>query len=508
MKYIILFFFLLAPGLAFGQTINYEWTSQFGGSNDDIAQAVDSTGNIYIAGITTGALSGQINLGLSDAFVRKYSSDGAVLWTRQFGTSVSDSARTVQVDATGVYVSGDTSGAFSGQANFGGTDVFLVKFDFSGNVLWTRQFGASGNENNRGGLIQDSRVLYVAGATDGTFSGQTNSGGTDAFVAKYDQNGNLLWITQFGTSEYDDTFGITFGASAVYVGGGTEGTFSGETSSGGGDALITKLNADGAVLWIRQFGTSGYDIGSAIVADSSGVYAGGFTESAFPGKTNPSGGDAFIAKYDHIGNQAWLTQFGTNFDIELTQIVLEQDRLYAVGQVDGALPGETELGAGDAYIAVYNTSGVLVWLEQFGTLSFDKATDVSVDGFSVYISGYTTGEFSGQTSSGQGDAFLRKYKYIDFDGDGIYDNIDTAPTTFSNEFSDIGPGGTTTGTITSRGGQILTLEDAASPANGVLAKASSSGSGAPAKITACGGGGKIFLYAGSGGIFTFSSGTV
>ena len=107
-----------------------EWTRQLGSSEGDYAEGVfaDSTGNAYITGLTRGSLDGNPNAGELDIFLAKYDTNGNKLWTRQLGTSESDSGLGVSVDGSGnVYVAGTTTGGFGGNANKGGYDVFLVK---------------------------------------------------------------------------------------------------------------------------------------------------------------------------------------------------------------------------------------------------------------------------------------------------------------------------------------------------------------------------------------------
>lgn len=106
-----------------------------------------------------------------------------VEWTRQFGTSTSDQANAVAVDASGVYVAGYTRGTLPGQTSAGSWDVFLRKYDAAGREVWTRQFGTSAFDVAFA-VAADPSGVYVAGGTDGTFPGQTNAGGADAFLAK------------------------------------------------------------------------------------------------------------------------------------------------------------------------------------------------------------------------------------------------------------------------------------------------------------------------------------
>ena len=106
---------------------------------------MDATGNTHVAGFTGGSFAGQTSAGVEDAFVRKFDPSGTELWTRQFGTADNDSATDVAVDGNGnVYVTGATQATFPGQTSSGGNDVFLQAFDSAGTPLWTTQFGTNG----------------------------------------------------------------------------------------------------------------------------------------------------------------------------------------------------------------------------------------------------------------------------------------------------------------------------------------------------------------------------
>src|SRR5262249_54274021 len=117
----------------------------------------------------------------SDAFVRKYDSDGNEIWTRQFGTAGSDWALGLSVNASGVYVAGYTEGALSGQDYAGGGDAFLRMYDANGAEQRTREFGTSSTD---GASAADASGIYVGGVTSGTLPGQASAGGIDAFLVK------------------------------------------------------------------------------------------------------------------------------------------------------------------------------------------------------------------------------------------------------------------------------------------------------------------------------------
>ena len=155
---------------------------------------VDGNGNVHVAGSTTGILRGQSSSGGGDAFVRKYDPQGNEVWTRQFGSSHQEYATGVAVDAAGsIYVAGQTSGTLSGQTGAGGSDAFLSKYDPLGNALWTRQFGASHSDYADDVAVDAAGNIYVAGLAEGALPSQDSSGNGLLFVRKYDLLGEEVW---------------------------------------------------------------------------------------------------------------------------------------------------------------------------------------------------------------------------------------------------------------------------------------------------------------------------
>ena len=277
------------------------WTRQFGTSERDRARGVAAGpgGDVYVVGDF-----GNKNVG----FVRKYDRDGEELWTRQLAnldTAPFVRASDVAIDSTGnVYVAGLTAGILPDQTSDGDRDAFVRKYDPDGDELWTRQFGSSGSDTALGVALDPGGNVYVAGRTNGELPGQTSTGPRDAFVRKYGPDGDELWTRQFGTSGDDDVREIAVDAEGnVYVGGQTSGILPGQTSAGDTDAFVRKYDSNGDEQWTRQFGSSGRDRARAVALDSGGnVYVAGETRDALPGQTSVGGNDAFVRKYDRDGN--------------------------------------------------------------------------------------------------------------------------------------------------------------------------------------------------------------
>jgi hypothetical protein len=255
-----------------------QWRDQFGTTAEDYAYGVDTdaANNIYVGGYTTGTM-GAMAYGSIDSFLRKYDATGTVQWTRQFGTSSGDSLRDVAVDPLGnAYLCGVTFGSMQG-VNAGSGDAFLVKYDAAGNYQWARQMGTSTYDFARGAAVDGSGNIFVTGYTDAALAG-SHQGRQDVFLYKYDPNGNVLWSRQFGTNTYDEAHDVAVDADGnAYITGNTYGSLDG-TNAGGTDVFLAKYDPNGTPLWITQYGSDRYDYGEGVDLDAlGGVFITGNT---------------------------------------------------------------------------------------------------------------------------------------------------------------------------------------------------------------------------------------
>jgi hypothetical protein len=189
--------------------------------------------------------------------------------------------------------------------------------------------------------------VYVVGITTGTLPDQTSEGGQDAFIRKYDSDGDEIWTRQFGTSEFDVAQGVSTDSSGdAYVAGSTSGTFPDQT----GEeyvfaAFIRKYDSDGGEIWTRQFEIGEGLLGRGVSTDSSGgVYLAGIqAESAF----------AFVQKYNLDGDEIWTRQFDTASSEDNVHGVSADSSggVYVVGDTEGTFPGQTQVGFTDAFLA-------------------------------------------------------------------------------------------------------------------------------------------------------------
>lgn len=331
------------------------------GTTDTIEKAegvaTDIAGNIYVVGYTDGNVAGT-NAGSEDAFILKYDTSGGVLWSKQFGTSSKDHAKGVATDNSGnVYVVGFTYGSLYGSTS-GSSDAFVAKYDSNGNQLWTKQFGTSAMDFAEYVTVDTAGNAYIVGRTWGPLGG-TYAGANDIFVVKYDPAGTFLWSKQFGTSLDDEPRDVkTDNSGNIYIVGGTFGSLFGTNNSRFTDLFIVKYDSNGNTLWSKQLGTSSsQDYAHGVTIDSSNnVYVVGFTQN---GDT-----DIIVYKFDSNGNAVWDKQFGTAYsDMALGAAIDNSDIVYVIGSTQGSL-FSTLSGAENYFIMALNSSGISQWSYQ------------------------------------------------------------------------------------------------------------------------------------------------
>lgn len=332
------------PPLVFGD--------QFGSPGFDVALAMTRNfiGDRYTGGFTDGDLAGP-NAGATDAFARFESQLGA--WTRQFGTTANDSLRALApvdfTDIPAVYGAGITRGSLGGPSA-GGEDAWVARFDVVGTGVWTRQFGTPSDDLALA-AASDLTGVYIAGYTAGDLGGP-NAGSLDAFLARYNADGDQAWLRQFGSSSYDQAVAAcSDGSGGVYVAGGTGGELGGP-AAGSRDAFIARYDSSGTSLWVRQFGTGTFDDIAAICPDGEGgVFVAGYTFGNLAGP-NQGSRDIFLARYTAAGDRTAITQFGSPADDSVAGVARDMGGFFVTGSTLGTL-GAQAFGGGDAWVAFY-----------------------------------------------------------------------------------------------------------------------------------------------------------
>lgn len=225
-----------------------EWAIQFGSPKEDALNAValDAAGNLYMSGWATDAVApGQKPLGGRDVAVYKLQPGGILGWSRQFGTETNDEGQGIAVDKDAVYLSGFTIGTLPEQTNVGRTDGVLLKLGTAGSLVWQRQIGTNSDDELRSVAVDPAgRGVFAVGSVGFAFPNTKWQGKKDIAIVKVNGNGGVDSITQLGTELDDQGLAVAApSASVLYVAGSTQGRFSGTSSVGDVDAALIRLTA-------------------------------------------------------------------------------------------------------------------------------------------------------------------------------------------------------------------------------------------------------------------------
>lgn len=381
------------------------WSRQIGTASADTgsAVAVDASGNVYFTGSTSGSLAGP-NAGSRDIFLAKYDATGGLIWSQQLGSSGNDDSRSLAIDSDGyVYLGGSTTGSLFAP-NSSGPKAFLVKFDPAGNQLWSRQLGDDDDIDAPGSAVavDVGGNAYLAGHTSGELF-QPVFFATDPFLVKYDGSGNVLWSKQITTHLWQQDVSLA-------VDGGGNSYLTGWESNGIGpferdlyDTWLQKLDSSGQSVWSREIPHSTmYDQPSGVAVDGDGnIYVAGinYVETGFP--PSPFNPDGFLSKYNNSGDLLWTRQFGGTFFDGFSALTLD-----AAG--NAYVSGQTEIAFQQivAVVAKYDPSGALLWSKEMGAMiNFDSA--MAYGSGSAHLAGTTPGNVGGPNAGGF-DAFVLK----------------------------------------------------------------------------------------------------
>lgn len=380
-----------------GDALANPWQIEIGSAAADTSFGVAATpeGDVVVAASTEGEIAGD-HAGKRDIYVAKISVDGDPEWEAQLGSEAGESPLGVSVAPDGsVYLGGFTDGAFAGE-NAGSADVWVARLDADGTEVWRRQFGGDGWDRGFDVTAFDGGT-YITGYTASTLDAATNQEGFDGFAARFESDGTMEWIRQFGTDAADWGQGSSLAPDGgLYVTGYTEGDMAGE-HQGDKDAFVLRLSPTGDEVWARQFGTPALDWPQGVgTTNDGGVVVAGSTTGDLDG---PNGGDrdAFIAAFDESGNPLFTTQFGSSAADSVFEVRATNDGFVATGSTTGEVaslaPGER-----DGILAWFDVDGTRISIEQVGGAGIVDFTglDVADDGV-VFYSGSGPGQTDGDT---------------------------------------------------------------------------------------------------------------
>ncbi len=283
-----------------GDQIPYLWYRTWGGSDDEYGYGIafDASGSTFITGSTQ-----SYGVGASDAFLLKYDSDGNLQWYKTWGGSNhGDEGYGIALDASGnVFISGSTY-----SYGVGGRDVLLLKYDSDGNLQWYKTWGGSNTEWGTRIALDGSGNVYITGYTS-----SYGVGGRDVILLKYDSDGNFQWYKTWGGSDDEYGYGIALdGSGNTFITGSTQ-----SYGVGDYDAFLLKYDSDGNFEWYKTWGGSSFDEGYGLVLDNS--------ENIFISGSASNYESILFLKYDFDGNLQWSKTWGGYLDEFGSEIALD-----------------------------------------------------------------------------------------------------------------------------------------------------------------------------------------
>jgi hypothetical protein len=362
---VILLIFISFSNIIFSQNLQINWQQCFGGSNIDIARDIILSGNCFLTVGYTG------------------SNDGDVSY------------------------------------NHGDNDVWLIKTDNIGTLIWEKSYGGSSGDGGCRIIQADNNSFYILGnatSSDGDISNDPYPGNNDYWILKIDSTGNILWEKILGGNWHDELWTGTTTSDGGILAFGWTGSDDGDVSVYYGlyDMWMVKLNSDGEKEWDFSIGTSGMDIGQAIIQTSDGGYLVGGTSRIKEGGNltcvpHSFKAEAILVKLDSARNIEWQHCYGGSEDDGILSLLEIEDgyllSAYA-GSNDGDISGWH--GENDLWAVKIDFWGNIIWQNCLGGSNSESALNV----FQTDDSGFI---FIGLTNSFDGDVIgnhsLSEYEY-------------------------------------------------------------------------------------------------
>jgi hypothetical protein len=459
MKKIVQFTLLLMSMLSIrnANAQNYNWAAQFSATSFNSGYSyirnsvTDKAGNIYVSGAyfasvwfagTTLSGSGSSTFG----FVLKLNRNGNLSWVKNLpGNNIwnglGSDVTAIALDNNGnLYLTGNFSGTVdfdpsAGTNNItsaGDKDIFVAKWDTSGNAIWTKTMGSTTEDVAEAICVTaDGSSIFTTGSFTGTVdfdpsgatSNLTAAAAQDGYIHCLDGAGNFVWSKGILGSGNQKGLGICLNSTEdhIYVSGTLEGTTAFATlgalnisSNGGSDGFIGKYNAatGGNPLWVKRIGGLENDELRAVKQDrkSDNIYIGGtfrVTVDFDPGvgvdeatsvgvtygPTNPHT-DAFVVKLDNDGNYIWKSIHANAAFLSLAEIDVDKNGfVYSVGSFTGnatTSQGVTNIFAtSQGWVVKLDSNGTNVWSASYGQQQWsDESTTICVsDSLDVNVGG-------------------------------------------------------------------------------------------------------------------------
>ncbi|MEZ7504584.1 T9SS type B sorting domain-containing protein [Flavobacterium sp. Arc2] len=359
---------------------------------------------------------------------------GNLLWQKTIGGNNYDHLTSAKETTDGGYILGGySSSGISGektQNSRGNDDYWVVKLDANRNIIWDKTFGGTGVDRLTTIIETNDGGYLMGGSSDSNISGEKNEnsqGMLDMWIIKTDISGNIMWQKTFGGSNPDWVQSIVKTPDGGYIlAGSSHSGISGDktdNSRGGGDYWIIKINSLGSIIWQKTYGGDNGDYLKSIIATSDGNYIlGGDSFSNISGdkteKTVNNSNDVWLLKINGLGQILWQKDIGADSTEAFADIRMTSDNGFILGimSYSGISAYKTEASRGDRdyWIVKLDSTGKFEWDKTVGGDNLDQPQSIvqAKDGGYVTL-GWSQSDKSGDKSenkSGLQDLWVVKLK--------------------------------------------------------------------------------------------------
>lgn len=369
----------------YSQSFTIESIHSFDGTGDNFDRSikVDQNDNVYFLGVFKDSVylnsgigqNAYLSNGEYDIFLSKFDSSGTYLWSIHIGGTGYDQCYDLTIDNNGnLYLTGyfrltvdfDPGSGVSTLTALGGKDIFILKLNSNGIFQWVKRIGGNAWDESLSIKLDSSGSIFIAGYFEqnvdfdpGSGSSIVNSNGdSDVFIAKYNSNGEFLWVNHFGDNGYSEAYGMEIDSNGnVYITGMYAGNVDVDPSasvfsliSSGNDAFIVSYNNDGDFRWATSVGGfSNSDRGLAILYSEGNIYSSGvfkgiidFDPGAQVFELSTNGLiNSYLLKLDTLGNFIWVSQIegleSGSYSSPQSLIVDENSNILMLGSCIGKL---------------------------------------------------------------------------------------------------------------------------------------------------------------------------
>lgn len=357
-----------------------------------------------------GDISPQPNREYWDLWVVKLDRCGNIQWERSFGGTNYESARDVVQTADGGYiVAGETNSTNGGiVAGYGGTkDIWLLRLDATGNLIWQKRYGGTGLDiANHIHLLNDGSFLLAASSSsnDGNITGNHGTAGyTDGVLMKLDANGNLLWSRCYGGSKNEELLDIEVINGRTYLAGyanSTDGDIPPQQKNY--DVWLLALDENGNKIYSKVYGGAQNDVAYSMTRGADGsLTLAGYTTSNDGDVSGAKGSQDYwvININPSNGNLNWQIVLGGTGAEYANSVITDADGGYIVAGVSYSNDGDVDdpLGEGDYWVVKLTARGTVAWKQNIGGSGNDHLRSIL---FQPSVKEYF---LCGDSDSGDGD---------------------------------------------------------------------------------------------------------